>query len=392
MNWRTRLRVYSIAVGALCAFAGTSGKACTIFVLADPDHALFFNNEDWENPRTRIWFQPAGKGFLGCAYVGFDNGWAQGGVNTEGLAFDWVAGFSDEWRPADSMHLPRGNPSQRMLETCATVKEAVAFFRTNREPGFGRARILIADRTGASAIIGASNGQLTVEESQECRGFGYAAEVVRRRLAAKPEVTVASGVTILKEALQEGTYATKYSNVFDLKSGDIYVYELQKSPAGVKLNLAAELARGPHYYDIPLLREQLTKDPKELLGNMRRFPLDAVKLAKDTAPEITKKLQHVLTGAAQGKMESADFTIELWRELAPQQAAIREELKKLGNLISMKRAEAKSGDRKGTFRYRIDFANATTMYTFVFDEGQRIASIETEDIEPRPGIASGSGQ
>ena len=26
-------------------------------------------------------------------YVGFDNGWAQGGMNTAGLAFDWVAGY-----------------------------------------------------------------------------------------------------------------------------------------------------------------------------------------------------------------------------------------------------------------------------------------------------------
>ncbi len=56
---------------------------CTIFVLTDGARTLFFNNEDWSNPKTQMWFVPAGEGYFGCAYVGFDDCWAQGGVNTE---------------------------------------------------------------------------------------------------------------------------------------------------------------------------------------------------------------------------------------------------------------------------------------------------------------------
>jgi hypothetical protein len=76
---------------AFFSIASLPVLACTIFVLTDRNRALFFNNEDWLNPKTRIWFVPAGDGYFGCAYVGFDDGYAQGGLNTKGLAFDWVA-------------------------------------------------------------------------------------------------------------------------------------------------------------------------------------------------------------------------------------------------------------------------------------------------------------
>jgi hypothetical protein len=54
-------------------FACVSVQACTIFVLTDTTRALFCNNEDWSNPKTRIWFMPAGDGYYGGVYVGFDD-------------------------------------------------------------------------------------------------------------------------------------------------------------------------------------------------------------------------------------------------------------------------------------------------------------------------------
>ncbi|MGO8925387.1 MAG: PDZ domain-containing protein [Limisphaerales bacterium] len=52
--------------------------ACTIFVLTDTNRALFCNNEDWSDPKTRIWFLPAGDGYYGAVYVGFDHSEADG--------------------------------------------------------------------------------------------------------------------------------------------------------------------------------------------------------------------------------------------------------------------------------------------------------------------------
>src|SRR4051812_28109901 len=88
----------SFALAVFC-FSARLTQGCTIFVLTDSKRALFCNNEDWSNPKSRIWFVPATSRRHGCVYLGFDDSWAQGGLNTEGLAFDWVAGYQDTWSP-----------------------------------------------------------------------------------------------------------------------------------------------------------------------------------------------------------------------------------------------------------------------------------------------------
>jgi hypothetical protein len=231
--------------------------ACTIFVVTDGQHVLFCNNEDCSNPRTKIWFVP-GPARFGCGYVGVNDGWAQGGLNTEGLAFDWVAGYKAKWEADPKLTPVKGNPAQRMLESCATVQEAIAFFKTHWEPSFSYARILIADRTGESVIIGAKDGQLTIEKKRESRALGYRGQLAESILGRNPEPTLSNAASILQAAVQEGEYATKYSNIFDLKTGDIYLYRFPEQPESVKVNLLEELRKGRHYYDIPSLKEQLT--------------------------------------------------------------------------------------------------------------------------------------
>ena len=140
MNWLAKVSLLVPAFVLAClSFTSRPAQACTIFVLTDTNGALFCNNEDWSDPKTRIWFLPAGDGYYGVVYVGFEGGWAQGGMNTEGLALDWVAGYTEQWKPDTQLPTARGNSSQRMLETCATVNDAIAFYRSHRETGFWRA-------------------------------------------------------------------------------------------------------------------------------------------------------------------------------------------------------------------------------------------------------------
>ena len=74
-------------------------------------------------------------------------------MNTKGLAFDWVAGFKEKWERDPKLKKVKGNPAERMLESCASVEEAIAFFQSHWEPSFSYAKILIADSTGAGEII-----------------------------------------------------------------------------------------------------------------------------------------------------------------------------------------------------------------------------------------------
>jgi hypothetical protein len=308
-----------------------AAHACTIFVLTDSGRTLFFNNEDFSNPNTRIWFLPATNGVYGCAYVGFDDGWAQGGVNTEGLAYDWVAGFNDKWKALRGMKRVRGNSSQRMIESCSTVGQAIEFYRTHLEPSFAKSRILIADRTGASVIIGYQEGRLFVEESQGNRGFGYGLQTLKKELSTPPEPTVANGARILRACKQQGEFATKYSNVFDLRSGDLFLFPTADETE-VKLNLASELQKGPHFYDLPELKQQLAEDPKPLLNDMNPNFLDEYKPLPDKEPEMTARVRRVMQSASRGKMRADDYSADFWKQLEPAQKQFQADLKKLGSL------------------------------------------------------------
>ena len=377
-------QVLALALASL-ASAAMPARACTIFVLTDTNRALFCNNEDWSNPKTRIWFLPAGDGYYGAVYVGFDDGHAQGGLNTEGLAFDWVAGFTEQWEPDPHLPAARGDSSQRMLETCATVNDAIAFYRSHREPEFRRAKILVADRTGASAIIGATNGQLQVEPDNRCRGFGFGHRVLDIALAMHPEPTVADGFKILRACRQTGQYATKYSNIYDLKSGDIFLYPFPERDDDVTLNLAAELKKGAHYYDMLHIKEQLAQTPLPLPRNLKRFSLDEFKPIPDQEPEVTTHLRTMIRDAALGAWRADDYTAEAWKDILAKQNNIQDDLKKLGDFISMTLVDRSEENGLQTYRYRLEFANATVLERFVLDGRNKLAAGGAEDVEWKPG-------
>jgi hypothetical protein len=254
---------------AVLSLMSATIQACTIFVLTDTNRTLFCNNEDWSDPKTVIWFVPEGAGRHGCAYVGFTDGWPQGGVNTEGLACDWVAGYHGTLEPDPRRKVINGSSVARMLETCATVEQAIAFYENTEEKGFLSGRILVADRTGASVIMRAAEGRLQFDRMNQCRGFGAGGEVVARMLAQNSNTGLTNASAILRAARSEGQYATKYSNVFDLKTGDIFLFPLPDQKDIVTLSLNEELKKGPHYYDMPRIHEQLSRSPQPLTAKMK---------------------------------------------------------------------------------------------------------------------------
>jgi len=381
-----RIPVQGLAFVLAClSFAFVPVQACTIFVLTDTNRALFCNNEDWSNPKTRIWFLPADDGYYGAVYVGFNDGYAQGGMNTEGLAFDWVAGFKEKWGPDLGLPSTRGDPSQRMLETCATVKDAIAFYRNHSEPSFSYAKILVADRTGASVIIGATNGQLQVEQDNQCRGFGFGRRTLDAALAKGPQPTVADGFKILRDCRQTGQYATKYSNIYDLKSGDIFLYPFPEHDDEVNLNLAVELKKGGHYYDMLQIKEQLTQAPLPLPLNLARFPMDEFKPIPDKEPEVTAHLRTMIRDAAIGAWRADEYTAEAWTAISSKQNKIQDNLKKLGDFISMTLVDRSDEKEQRSYRYRLEFANATVLQHFVLDGQSKLAAGGAEAVEWKPG-------
>ena len=353
-------------------------QACTICVLTDDDGVLFCNTEDWSNPKTRIWFVPGGEGYFGSAYVGFDNGWAQGGLNTKGLAYDWVMGIKETWEPDSDQKIARGNPSERMLETCATVAEAVTFFRTYKDLSFSTSKILVADSTGAAVIIGAKDGHLEAKKSHQSLGFGYGQKQLRKLLSKSPEPTVSNAITLLQACLQKGKYATKYANVFDLKSGDIFLFPNPKSDNPVKFNLAAELSKGGHYYDIPEIHQQLTQPPKPLLNNMKRFVFDQYKPISDPDPNTTRHIKDLFRNARAGQMNSQNYTDEFWKKVEGIQKQVQTTLKQFGKLTSIVLVEYSHEDGQRSYRYIIEFEHVKLLQHMVLDSQNKLMVSEAE--------------
>ena len=88
-------KAFSIASALAVAFAFSgAGKslACTVFLAAGGNTVLAGNNEDWHIPLTKLWFLPTEEGKHGDVYVTFsDHRAIQGGMNDQGLIFDFLA-------------------------------------------------------------------------------------------------------------------------------------------------------------------------------------------------------------------------------------------------------------------------------------------------------------
>jgi len=250
-------------------------NACTVFTMTDGERILFCNNEDFSNPKTRIWFIPETSDRHGCEFVGFDDGWGQGGLNDKGLAFGWVAGFKERWEHRPELQIVRGNPCQRMLESCDSVETAVAFFERHWEESFSYGQLLVADRTGKSALLRAKDGKFDAPIVNRSQGighrFGLRGNEASGMLAKISTPTLADAVRLLNATRQEGVNATKYSVVYDLKTCDINLYRFPEQTEPVRFKLSRELKKGPHYFDIPELYKQLTQELRPLTEDMKKY-------------------------------------------------------------------------------------------------------------------------
>lgn len=250
-------------------------RACTIFTMTDGERILFCNNEDFSNPKTRIWFIPGTDDRHGCVFVGFDDGWGQGGLNDKGLAFGWVAGLKERWERSPELQIVRGNPCQRTLESCDSVEKAVAFFERHWEESFSYGQLLVADRTGKSAVLRAKDEKFDAPIVKRSQGighrFGLRGNEASGMLTKVSTPTLADAVRLLNATRQQGANATKYSVVYDLKTCDIYLYRFPEQTEPVRFNLSRELKQGPHYFDIPELPGQQTRELRPLTEDMKKY-------------------------------------------------------------------------------------------------------------------------
>ena len=262
--------------------------SCTIFTISMGERVFFGNNEDYSNPETCYWAIPPREGKYGGVFFGFDDVWPQGGVNEMGLAFDINALEETPLHPRPELPDLDDYEGYIVLSRCATVEEAIDLVK---EYNWGEAmwgQIHFADATGDAVVVGPGrDGELAFTRKVEGDGFlvstnfnlaffdGEEGKGICNRydravdmlgeIESPEDLDVEELRGILDSVHVEGNRInTQYSNIYDLKNGDIYLYYYHQFEESARLNVAEVIARETEPVPIrSLFSEEILKSAED---------------------------------------------------------------------------------------------------------------------------------
>jgi hypothetical protein len=244
-------------------FLATPAYPCLVFLVSDGKHVFGGNNEDYSDPHTRMWVVPGEKGEHGRVCFGYHDGFTQGGINDAGLFFDGLALDHEDLEKSEKPAFER-HPGDQALATCATVKEVVELFERHDVSLLSDAQVLFGDKTGDAVIL---EGKAVIRKQRPwllatnfrqsetppnlagCERYDGASKL----LETMREASVESCRKVLSTTHQEGEYPTVYSNVYDLVNGKIHLYHFHDFDSVVVLDVAVEIAKGPHTIELATL-------------------------------------------------------------------------------------------------------------------------------------------
>ena len=239
-------------------------------VMVAKGEAMFAgNNEDWQDPDTRMWFVPAADGEYGRVCFGFgENGFTQGGMNDQGLFIDGNALSPTGWQADPDKETYNKNLMDHILARCATVNEAAEFFKLYNFTSLAVAKFPMADARGGSAVVEWGQGKLQVikregryqistnfvqsnfkREDYPCPRYEMADQILGSRDAADIDIVR----QVLSATHSEYFYPTVYSNIYDLEKRLVYLYNFHNFEDVVVIDLVKELEKGARSIAIPSL-------------------------------------------------------------------------------------------------------------------------------------------
>jgi hypothetical protein len=256
----------------VCAAVSTPADACTIMYVHRSGMTLAGQNQDANNPNSKMWFVPPSAGQYGRVCFGFDKEYkiAESGMNDQGLfigvnALDNDTGWKpdpgrpdwEEWEGWYVTGVPDG-----ILAKCATVDEAVTVFETYNLLTFAKVKYLIGDKTGKSVVLEWSKNGLSIVE--RTGGYQISTNFVSSDYSRDDypceRYRIADGILgagedasigLVRAALSATCFEyfmftpTLYSVIYNLDTGRFQVAFFHNFEERVEFDLGAELARGP---------------------------------------------------------------------------------------------------------------------------------------------------
>jgi hypothetical protein len=274
------LKYFIVPVLIVLIVFNTAIFGCTVFKVTKGKQTFFCNNEDGPDTHAVITFIPASSGKYGRFMMYFPKDpnpmirtYPQGGMNDQGLVFDITATPLHKNRrlifPEEAQRL-KENLMEKVMSECATVEESIRLITRYKTPEMGMIQILIADKTGDSAVLGIDkDGRLAInrkaDDFQVLTNFSlpdpensviypcYRYEAATEMIQGMDEMSVDYLRSILSVVHVEGLASTVYSNIYDLNKGDIYFYYFHNFETPVKLNLEEELKKGERAIEMSTL-------------------------------------------------------------------------------------------------------------------------------------------
>ena len=273
------MKMIVMAAAALLFLFSNLAFDCTTVVKVKGTSVLTGFNLDYRNYAPLIWIIPAAEGRYGRFCFGFDENHkiAEGGLNEKGLfiavnALNADAGWKadpalpdwEKWAGWSGTGVPDG-----ILAKCATVDEAVCVFKTYNLFTLNRVKFLVAGKSGDSVVIEWSKAGLRfIERAKDyqistnfitsnyepgqypCPRYNAAEQI----LSTSPSrISVDLIRSILSATHMEFQTPTVYSNICDLRSGDIFIYYFHNYEEVVKMNIFEELKRDEARYVVESL-------------------------------------------------------------------------------------------------------------------------------------------
>jgi len=274
------MKKYLLLLLVILSFVSLSSlDACTVISAAEGDVILGGTNKDWHNIATRIKVIPTSEGKYGRIYFGYQvsQGFQNvGGINEHGLWYDG-ASLPERYDVANYYHKPtiQGELCEKALEECATVQEVIDLYSTYYTPHwdghsmwgdslgnsviieFGERDVIFVNRQGNHQVM----TNFYVSDSTDYRWYNsYRFKVASYLFENASSISPILFRTILDETHQHGVDPTVFSNIYDLKNREIYIYNFHNFSEVVKLNVDEELQKGENYYNLPELFHQVHLD------------------------------------------------------------------------------------------------------------------------------------
>jgi len=254
------------------SFYGGVVKACSVFNASSLDKVYAATNKDWNNTLTRIRFYAPSEGKYGRVYFGYQvsEGFQNvGGMNEYGLWYDGASlpNRSDVYNHFNKPTI-QGELCEKALEECRTVEEVIQLYKHFYTPHW-QGHSMWADQSGNSVVIEFGEKDVVFLRKEHgyqvmtnyylsdstnlrwsnCHRYNAITEILKN----EKELSIELMTRALDASHKEGLTPTLFSNVYDLKKGEIYVYHFHYYGEYVRINLADELSKGDQYLDLPQL-------------------------------------------------------------------------------------------------------------------------------------------